>query len=367
MVKPLRGFGLCKALFLSLLLCTQILVWGGSAAQELLDQDAIPDSASQKDKEFHRPITILIHGGAGALGGLSEAPELQALYRARLNEALDQGYDILDQGGTALEAIEVAITNMENSPLFNAGYGSVLTSDGKVEMDAAIMSGETLHAGAIAGVKKIKNPIKLARAVMENSDHVMFAREGAEEFAKENGFDFIKNKNFITDRRWRTYKETQALEKRARKNGKKAALPPHFKYGTVGAVALDRAGNLAAGTSTGGTNYKRWGRIGDAPIIGAGTYADNRSCAVSATGHGEFFIRLTVARDVCAQIEYGKRTIQEAANDVIFNRLSALGGDGGVIGLTREGSYAMPFNSQGMFRGVKQEGGESFVAIFKDQ
>ena len=320
-----------------------------------------PDS---ENGEFSPPITLLIHGGAGNLAGLEDSSITQDFYKTALQQALDVGYSVLENNGSAMDAIEATIIEMENSPLFNAGRGAVLTSDGKAELDAAVMDGKNLNAGAVAGVKKIQNPILLARSIMENSDHVMFAREGAEEFAKENGFEFIKNKYFITDRRWRTYKETQAEQKRARKLGKKAELPEAFKYGTVGAVAIDRNGNLAAGTSTGGTNYKRWGRIGDAPIIGAGTFADNRSCAVSSTGVGEYFMRLTIARDICAQVEYGGANVLDAADNVINDRLTSLGGDGGVIVLGKDGSYALVFNTHGMFRGVKQEGGNSYVAIF---
>lgn len=295
------------------------------------------------------PVTIVIHGGAGALEPGRYTPEEEAAFKAKLAEALDAGYAVLDKGGAALDAVEAAIIVMEDSPLFNAGKGAVFTIDGKNELDSSIMDGKTLNAGAAAGVTNVKNPIKLARAVMDKSEHVMLSREGAEQFAKEQGLEIVKPGYFRTEDRWKTYK--RALE--AQKKDKDAALPHTFKFGTVGAVALDASGDLAAGTSTGGMMMKRYARIGDAPIIGAGTFADNRSCAVSSTGWGEFFIRLTIARDICAQVEYAGKTIEEAANDVIHHRLQDAGGDGGVIVLGPDGSYAMTFNSKGMFRGVK--------------
>ncbi len=295
------------------------------------------------------PVTIVIHGGAGALSPGRYSPEEEAAFKAKLAEALDAGYAILEQGGASLDAIEAAIVLMEDSPLFNAGKGAVFTRDGKNELDASVMDGASLNAGAVAGVTKVKNPIRLARAVMKKSEHVMFAREGAEEFATEHGLEIVKPKYFHTDHRWDAYK--RALENEKKK--KESRQPRDFKYGTVGAVALDANGNLAAGTSTGGMTLKRYGRVGDAPIIGAGTFADNKSCAVSSTGHGEYFIRLTIAREICAQVEYAGKTVDEAADDVINNRLQKLGGDGGVIVLGADGDYAMTFNTDGMFRGVK--------------
>lgn len=313
------------------------------------------------------PVTILIHGGAGALSPGRYSAETEALYRAKLNEALLAGYAILENGGEALDAIEAAIIIMEDSPLFNAGKGAVFTRNGKNELDASIMDGRQLNAGSVSRVRKVKNPILLARAVMENSVHVMFSGDGAEKFAEQQGLERVKPKYFYTDNRWRSYKEGVKAEKKARKAGKKANLPVDFKFGTVGAVALDSNGNLAAGTSTGGMTLKRWGRIGDAPIIGAGTFADNRSCAVSSTGHGEFFMRLTIARDICAQVEYGNVSVEAAADNVIHERLEQLGGTGGVIVLGRDGQYTMPFNTSGMFRGAMQKGQEPFVAIYKDK
>jgi beta-aspartyl-peptidase (threonine type) len=304
---------------------------------------------AQAQEPMARPVTIVIHGGAGALAPGRYSPEQEAAYKSKLNEALDAGYAILEGGGTALDAVEAAIVLMEDSPLFNAGKGAVFTRDGKNELDASIMDGRTMKAGAVAGVARVKNPIRLARAVMEKSEHVMMAGRGAEVFAKEQDVELVKSKYFFTESRWREYEDELAKEK-----AKSGALGDELKYGTVGAVALDRNGDLAAGTSTGGRTLKRYGRVGDSPIIGAGTYADNKSCAVSGTGWGEYFIRQTVAREICAQVEYKGAKVADAANDVIHNRLQAAGGDGGVIVLDAEGNYAMTFNTKGMFRGVRQ-------------
>ncbi len=323
-------------------------------------------AAAEHHQGGHAPVTpkatIVIHGGAGALAPGRYTPEEEAVFKAKLAEALDAGYVVLENGGAALDAVEAAIVIMEDSPLFNAGKGAVFTRDGRNELDASIMDGATLNAGAIAGVTNVKNPIRLARAVMEKSEHVMFAREGAEKFAKEQGLETVKPKYFWTQHRWDAYKAALAAEKEK----KGAALAREFKYGTVGAVALDVKGSLAAGTSTGGMTLKRYGRVGDAPIIGAGTFADNKSCAVSSTGWGEFFMRLTIARDICAQVEYAGKSVEDAANDVIHNRLQNLGGDGGVIALGPDGSYAMIFNSAGMFRGVKNADTE-MTAIYGER
>lgn len=315
---------------------------------------------AQDDETAAAPVTIVIHGGAGALAPGRYTPEEEAAYKAKLTEALDAGYAVLEDGGAAMDAIEAAIIVMEDSPLFNAGKGAVFTREGKNELDASIMDGATRNAGAIAGVTKVKNPIKLARAVMEDSVHVMFAREGAEKFAKQQGLEFVKPKYFYTEKCWQALQSALAAEKA----DKESSLPVDYKWGTVGALALDSAGNLAAGTSTGGMTKKDYGRVGDTPIIGAGTFADNNSCAVSSTGHGEYFMRLTIARDICAQVEYAGKTVDAAADDVINNRLENLGGDGGVIVLGPDGDFAMTFNSDGMFRGVKSETGVQEVAIY---
>ena len=321
---------------------------------------AAPQSSGRQ--EF--PITIVIHGGAGALEKGRYSPGEEAAYEAKLGEALDQGYAVLERGGSAVDAVQAAILLLEDSPLFNAGKGAVFTHDGKNELDASIMDGRTLAAGAVAGVTHVKNPIRLARAIMDHSPHVMMVGEGAEEFAREQQLVMVKQSYFRTEARWRAYKDALKKEKASAKQ-KESALPHDFKYGTVGAVALDAAGNLAAGTSTGGMTLKRYGRVGDAPIIGAGTFADNKSCAVSATGWGEYFIRLTIARDICAQVEYGGKPVAEATRDVIHNRLQRSGGDGGVIVLTPSGEAVMDFNSAGMFRGLKQ-GARKEVAIYRN-
>lgn len=312
------------------------------------------------------PITIVIHGGAGALerGRYTDAEE--AAYKAKLNEALDAGYAVLDAGGSSVDAVQTAIVLLEDSPLFNAGKGAVFTYDGKNELDASIMDGATGKAGAAAGLAHVKNPIRLARLIMEKSPHVMMIGEGAEDFAREQQLVMVRRSYFRTESRWRAYKEALEQDKAARKAEEgRTALPRDFKYGTVGAVALDRRGNIAAGTSTGGMTLKRWGRVGDAPIIGAGTFADNKSCAVSATGWGEYFIRLTIARDICAQVEYGGKPVAEATADVIHNRLQKSGGDGGVIVLAPNGDFVMDFNSAGMFRAARQ-GDRREVAIYRD-
>jgi beta-aspartyl-peptidase (threonine type) len=343
-----------------------LLVLAAQAATPAFAVEPPTPSRSLKEgasMEAHGPLTIVIHGGAGALEPGRYTAAEEAAYKAKLVEALNAGYAVLENGGAALDAIEAAIVLMEDSPLFNAGKGAVFTREGKNELDASIMDGKTRGAGSIAGVTRVKNPIKLARAVMEKSEHVMFAREGAEKFAKEQGLEMEKPDYFFTQKRWDEYKAKLAEEQQKKSEGPYDA---DYKYGTVGAVALDSHGNLAAGTSTGGMTLKRYGRVGDAPIIGAGTFADNNSCAVSSTGWGEYFIRLTIARDICAQVEYAGKSVADAATDVIHHRLQDLGGDGGVIVLDAKGNYAMPFNSKGMFRGVLKQGGEPEVAIYKD-
>lgn len=305
---------------------------------------------------------IVMHGGAGALEPGRYTAEQEAAYKAKLAEALNAGYAVLDKGGAAVDAVETALVIMEDSPLFNAGKGAVFTREGTNELDAAIMDGATMNAGAVAGVKVVKNPIKLARAVMDKSRHVMFARDGAEAFAREQGLEIVDPGYFRTEMRWKQYQDALAREKR------EGSLPKPFKYGTVGAVALDRNGHLAAGTSTGGLTLKEWGRVGDSPIIGAGTYASDRSCAVSGTGDGEYFMRLTIARDVCAQVEYGGKTLEAAAKDMIHSKLPALGGEGGVIALAPDGEWTFQFNTPGMFRGMKSAD-KMMTAIYgaKDQ
>lgn len=315
---------------------------------------------------------MVIHGGAGAMTPQSVPPERQAEYRAALTEALRAGHAVLARGGTSVDAVEAAINVMEDNPLFNAGRGAVITADGRIELDAAIMDGATLKAGAVAGLHTVRNPIDLARAVMERSPHVMMIGEGAETFARQNGLQMVEESYFWTPNRrqqWERMRMQDSLRADSvRRAGQGAAwaVPDERKWGTVGAVALDQQGNLAAGTSTGGMMMKRFGRVGDVPIIGAGTYANNRSCAVSATGHGEFFIRNTVAHSICALMEYGGLPLQAAADSIVMKQLVAQQGEGGVIAMDRQGNFTMPFNSTGMYRGRVDAAGNVTVGIFRD-
>jgi len=275
----------------------------------------------------------------------------------KLAEAVDIGYAILEKGGTSLDAVEAVVQRLEDDSLFNAGKGSVFNSEGKVELDASIMDGNTLKAGAVAGVHHVKNPIRLARTVMEKSEHVFFIGDGAEKFAQEHGLELVDESYFFTEARWQSLQKAKAKE----------SLTEKEKHGTVGAVALDQHGNLAAATSTGGMTNKKFGRIGDSPIIGAGTYADNETCAISATGHGEYFIRAVVAHDIASLIRYKRLSIQAAAEEVVMNKLAKLGGTGGIIAIDRNANIAMPFNTDGMYRAYKVQGGKTFVAIYKDE
>jgi len=298
-----------------------------------------------------RPEYVLaIHGGAGTLSRERMTEEQEREYLDKLNEALVAGEDILKNGGSSLQAVCAAIIIMEDSPLFNAGKGAVFNNQKQVELDASVMVGKTLNAGAIAGVTDIRNPILGAIAVMENSPHVMLAGKGASDFAAEQGLEIVDNSYFHTRRRLDAV--TRQIEQE--------------KHGTVGAVALDREGNLAAGTSTGGMSNKKYGRIGDSPIIGAGNYANNKTCAVSATGHGEFFIRQVVAYDISAIMEYGKLSLEEAASKVITEKLSDAGGTGGVVAVDWQGNVSMPFNTSGMYRGYVKSTGEKKISIFRE-
>jgi beta-aspartyl-peptidase (threonine type) len=311
-------------------------------------------------------FAIAIHGGAGTITRDSMTPEREAQYEAKLQEAVNAGYAVLEKGGDSMDAIVVAIQILEDSPLFNAGRGAVYTWDGHHELDASIMNGATREAGAVASVKTVKSPIALAREVMEESVHVMLSGEGAEAFGKQQGLELVDNGYFNTDAR---FKALQRMKKQVGNPQDKTAwahMDDNFKYGTVGAVALDKHGNLAAGTSTGGMTGKRWGRIGDAPIIGAGTWADNDSCAVSATGHGEYFIRYHVAADVCSRMKYQQLDVVTAGDTVIHDVLLSAGGTGGVIIVDKDGNVHMPFNTEGMYRAKRQAGGQAEVAIYKD-
>ncbi|QQS42438.1 MAG: isoaspartyl peptidase/L-asparaginase [Acidobacteriota bacterium] len=315
-------------------------------------------------------LGFVIHGGAGVITRGSLTPEQEKEYRAKLEEAVLAGYKALKEGKSGLDAIEIAIRIMEDSPLFNAGKGAVFTADGKNELDASIMDGKSLNAGAVAGLHRVKNPITLARAVMEKSPHVMMIGEGAEKFAEEQKIELVDPKYFFTQRRWdslqRIIKEEQD---KAKKEGSASVTRElaENRFGTVGAVALDKDGNLASGTSTGGMTYKKYGRVGDVPVIGAGTYADNATCAVSATGWGEFFIRLTVARDIASLMEYRALPVQQAADTVIQQKLQKAGGDGGVIAIDKFGNIGISFNSEGMYRAYIDKEGKPVVEIYKQQ
>jgi beta-aspartyl-peptidase (threonine type) len=314
-------------------------------------------------------LGFMIHGGAGVIRKGSLTPEREKQYREKLEEALMAGYKALQDGKSSLDAVEIALRMMEDSPLFNAGKGAVFNHDGKNELDSSIMDGKTLAAGAVAGLHHVKNPITLARAVMEKSPHVMMVGDGAEKFAAEQGIELVDEKYFWTEPRWNELQRILQQEK-DKTAGKKVSVNyaeiPYNKFGTVGAVALDKDGNLAAGTSTGGMTNKKYGRVGDSPIIGAGTYANNNSCAVSGTGWGEFFIRLGVARDICSLMEYKSLPIQQAADLVIHQKLQNAGGDGGVIVMDRLGNIGISFNTEGMYRAYVNSEGKPVIEIYKD-
>lgn len=315
-------------------------------------------------QQQEQPIAFAIHGGAGTIVRGSMSAELEQEYRAKLTEALQAGYGVLQRNGSSLDAVETAIRILEDSPLFNAGKGAVLTNKGTAELDASIMDGRTRAAGAVARVTTVKNPITLARLVMEESPHVMLAGDGAEQFAVEHGLEIVPNEYFQTEQRRAQLRRIQEAEQQKSSGANEAGISS--KFGTVGAVALDRMGNLAAGTSTGGMTNKRFGRVGDSPIIGAGTYADNETCAVSSTGHGEYFIRGVVAYDIAARMRYAGLSLAEASNAVIHGRLTEMGGTGGVIALDRQGNIAMPFNTEGMYRGYVDTKGNVVVEIYRE-
>lgn len=312
------------------------------------------------DKGGFGPITLVIHGGAGTIRRSAMTAEREAEYHAKLRESLDSGFSVLEKGGKSLDAVMAAIKVLEDSPMFNAGKGSVFTHDGRNELDASIMDGSNLMAGAVAGVTTIRNPISAAYAVMTQSDHVLLAGRGAELFAEEKGLEIVAPSYFFDSAR-----HQQLLRIKERPN-EAAREEADRKFGTVGCVALDRFGNLAAGTSTGGMTNKKYGRIGDSPIIGAGTYANNATCAVSSTGWGEYFIRLNVAHDVHALMEYGGLELDAAADSVIMKKLPRLGGDGGLIALDRQGAFTMPFCTEGMYRGYITQKGDAKTFIFGD-
>ncbi|TMP43347.1 beta-aspartyl-peptidase [Pseudoalteromonas citrea] len=330
----------------------------------LLSLLSIPAQATQS------PIAIAIHGGAGTIERSKFSPEKEQAYRAKLQEAVEAGYAVLNKGGSSLDAVTTAIKILEDSPYFNAGKGAVYTHDEAHELDASIMFGKTREAGAVAGVKHIENPIDLARLVMEKSVHVMLSGDGAEAFAKAQGMPIVDNKMFDTEHRYKALQRAKRKMEHAKQQNKDyqaahKSLETAYKVGTVGAVALDKSGNISAGTSTGGMTNKRYGRIGDSPVIGAGTFADNASCAVSATGHGEYFIRYNVAADICARVQYQGKTIEQAGNAVIHDVLKPVGGTGGVIIVDTKGNMSMPFNTKGMYRASKSSSQATRVAIFK--
>lgn len=319
-----------------------------------------------------KPFAIVIHGGAGTISKKNFTREREGAYRAKLKEAVETGYAVLEKGGVSIDAISAAINILENSPMFNAGKGAVYTHNGAHELDASIMEGKTRQAGSVSGVRRIKNPINLARLVMDKSIHVMLSGFGAEEFAESQGIPLVNNSSFDTENRYKSLLRAKEKMKKAKKlnvdyQAAHQALDVEFKVGTVGAVALDKNGNIAAGTSTGGMTNKRFGRIGDSPVIGAGTFAENESCAVSATGHGEYFIRFNVAADICARVKYQGKTIEQAGHDVIHDVLFPVGGTGGVIIVDRKGNMSLPFNTEGMYRGSKSNTTPTYVAIFKDE
>lgn len=344
--------------------------------QSPVDKKPIGEPVKQptSDKIESDNFGIVIHGGAGTILKENMTDSLENEYKLVLEEAVKAGHQILANGGSSLEAVQVSINIMENSPLFNAGKGAVFTNEGTNEMDAAIMDGETRNAGAIAGVTTVKNPINLAYEVMENSPHVLLSGKGAEQFAQERGLEIVEPSYFYTENRYQSLQRVLEAEKAKQAtedsiNNATAFYDPFIKeskFGTVGCVALDKSGNLAAGTSTGGMTNKKWNRIGDVPIIGAGTYANNATCAVSATGWGEYFIRGVVAYDISAMMEYREMSLQEAATEVIQEKLTELGGEGGIVAIDAKGNIAMEFNSAGMYRAAMNKKGELTIGIYSE-
>ncbi|MEO6636871.1 MAG: isoaspartyl peptidase/L-asparaginase [Ginsengibacter sp.] len=313
-------------------------------------------------------FSIAIHGGAGTIVKEDMTPELESAYRNSLQQALDAGYAVLENGGTAINAVKAAVVVMEDDPLFNAGKGSVFTKKGLNEMDAAIMDGSTLDAGAIAGVRNIRNPVELAEEVMLHSGHVFLSGKGANDFAIKQGIKLEPDEYFYSEYRYDQWKEIRDsdLYQLDHKSDKLVGLMKNKKFGTVGAVACDEEGNIAAATSTGGMTNKRYGRIGDSPMIGVGTYANNKTCAISCTGHGEIFIKAVAAYDVSCLMDYKNMTLQEACEEVVLKKLVEIKGEGGLIGIDAKGNAAMVFNSAGMYRAFKNSDGETGVAIYGD-
>jgi beta-aspartyl-peptidase (threonine type) len=322
----------------------------------VLSMNAVADAGA--------PIAIAIHGGSGTIRRNDFTDSREREIREALRNAVTAGHRVLLDGGSSLDAVTLAVTMLEDSPHFNAGKGAVFNAEGKNELDASIMNGRDLSAGAVAAVHNIRNPILLARAVLADSPHVMLMGEGAEVFARNHRIRFEDDAYFFTDYRWQQLK---TLQSSADPDAQLLSEAADRWHSTVGAVALDSAGDIAAATSTGGMTNKRWGRVGDSPIIGAGTYADNRSCAVSATGHGEYFIRATAARDVCSRVQYGGLSLAEAADAVVNGQLKEMGGDGGIIAIDPGGNISLVFNTSGMYRASIDTGGTVYVGIFRDE
>jgi beta-aspartyl-peptidase (threonine type) len=349
-----KCFGICALLALAALAQGQVNAGSNQSPAHRPDTDAM--SKNQ--------FGLVIHGGAGTIERSKLTSEKEQAYRAGLESSLKAGFDILKGGGYSLDAVEAAVRVMEDDPHFNAGKGAVFTSAGTHELDASIMDGKTLKAGAVVSLKHIKNPVSLARLLMEKSTHVMLDCVGAEAFAKENGVEFVDQKYFFTQERWDALQRVKAAADGGGSGGRKFMISEQDKHGTVGAVALDQSGNLAAATSTGGMTNKRPGRVGDSPIIGAGNYANNATCAISATGDGEYFIRATVAHDISALMEYRGLSLQEAAQTVL-EKVEKLGGTGGLIGIDAKGAMTLPFNTSGMYRGQVGADGKFVVNIFR--
>ncbi len=362
---------------------TRSQMWGAMLAVTIAVSSAAPARGQGSEALVTRAPAqkwaIVMHGGAGVIERSTMKPETERQYRAGMDAAITAAAKVLDAGGHALDAIEAALKVLEEDPLFNCAHGAVFAADGTNQLDAAMMDGKTMKAGAVADVTTTRHPISLARAVMEKSPHVMLIGHGADAFAASVGLEQVPNSFFFTERRW------QSLLKQLKKEGKpipprpvgappepatpvaEIETPDTHKYGTVGMVVRDRFGDIAAGTTTGGTQAKLWNRVGDTPIIGAGTYASNESCAVSATGTGEYFIRLTVARTICALVQYKGMALQAAVDDVIQRQLPAIHGDGGVIAITPDGQLAWGFNTPGMFRARQVEGGKVQMGIYRDE
>lgn len=344
-----------------------LFILGCNSSHETEKEGKIAPSGTKQE------IALAIHGGAGTIKRENMTADQEAAYREKLMESIDVGFAVLERGGSSLDAVMAAVQLLEDSPLFNAGRGAVFTHEGKNEMDAAIMDGERKEAGAVAGITRVKNPITAAHAVMVHSPHVFMIGEGAEKFAREQGLEIVDPSYFRVEERYEQLKKIIDSEKQQLDHSSLLEMElkdPHFKdrkFGTVGAVAVDRNGNVAAATSTGGMTNKRYGRVGDVPVIGAGTYADNKTCAVSGTGHGEFFIRNVVGHEIAAQMDHAGKSVSEAAEDVVMRQLVEMEGEGGVIAIDRHGNITMPFNSEGMYRGFIKEKGQGKTFIFKDE